>query len=642
MKLWIDFETYSDIDIKKMGLYKYIWHPSFQVWCCGYAINNEEVELLVGSSIPAELLDPNVLIYAHNAEFEWQVLKRLGYDIPLRRFVDTAALAGTYGYPLSLDKFAKAVGLSQGKDSSGTRLINKLCKPQKRTIKNPSGRWYPKTASKDFQKLYDYCKQDVKVMRDAVAMLPKDRLLPIEEIVWGHTLTQNERGFRIDLKSVTNINSALTTFYGENQAKFQKLTGLNSSNQTAKLKDFCHSWGVMIPNLQKETVNDFLEKNIQYEVREALKLRQMLSHNVSKFEKMLNMVQDDQRIRGNLAYHAAHTGRWGGRGVQIHNLLRANHKNPEEVLYMFNTESYKAIKYMFPDLPEAAAKLIRAVIIPDDNKKFVVGDFKSVENVMLHWVANDKKTTQDFRNGLDQYKVYSAERLNKPYDEVTKDERRHSKPDVLGLGYGASYKALIGVAAGYGVMLTKPDAIKRVKYYRKKYKEVVQLWDDVHTNMLLAVLHKSVRVLDTGTIKLTFEYDNGNLWIYLPSGRSLFYKDVLIDAVWYVKKIPFTSKISYMGVKTNQWCRIGTHPGMLVENIVSALARDCLAYGLLCVEQAGYKVLASVHDEIITEVPNNYMYTVDGLCKIMCKKRSWYEELPLFADGWEGYRYKKD
>jgi len=642
MKLYIDFETYSDIDIKKMGLYKYIWHPSFEVWCCGWAIDDEPVEL----SIKPIDIHESAIIYAHNAEFEWQVLKRLGYNIPLKRFVDTMALAGTYGYPLKLDKFVKAVGLPYGKDVKGTRLINKLCTPQKKTIRNPTGRWYPHTAPKDFEDLYAYCKQDVKIMRDAVALLPKDHLSPLEQLVWGHTLMQNERGFKIDRKSVHNIDLALKAFSYENTDKFQKLTGLKSINQVAKLKDFCQEREVNIPNLQKDTVEHFLSRPIPHTVREVLKLRQILSHNVSKFEKMLNMVQDDGKIRGNLAYHAAHTGRWAGRGVQIHNLLRASHDDPEAVLKKFNTGDYKVIKYWFPNLNEESAKLIRPMIVAADGKKFVVGDYKSIENVVLHWAAGDDKTTQDFANGLDQYKVYSSRRLNKPYDDITKEERQQSKPDVLGLGFGAGYKALIRVAANYGVKLGVQEAKNRVKFYRRTYYKIPELWRDVYSRALIAVVQKGYALLDTGTIRLEFEYINGDLWIRLPSGRSLFYKEVLIDEVWYItvkgKQVPITSEISYMGVKDNIWCRIGTHPGMLVENIVQALARDCLAYGLLCAEQAGYTVLASVHDEIITEVPETDAYSVDEMCKIICKKRDWCKGLPLFADGWEGYRYKKD
>lgn len=653
MKLWLDFETYCDLDIKKVGSYKYIHHPSFTVWCCGYAVDDKPIDIwkintLMEDDLKCNLHDNKTKIYAHNAEFEYQVLKKLGYNIDLKRFVDTMALAGTYGYPLNLDKFVKAIGLPHGKTAGNTRLINKLCKPQKKTIKNPTGRWYPDTAPDDFQLLYNYCKQDVNIMRDAVALLPKNTLSSLEQYVWGHTVIQNERGVKVDRKSIKNIVMALKTFKAQGELKLYQISDgkISAAKQVAKIKDFLWTKGVKIPNLQKDTVEIWLNKVIPNECRDILKLRQQLAHSsVAKFDKMLHMVEDDGRIRGNLAYHAAHTGRWAGRGIQIHNLPRAGHINPEQVLEIFNN-NYKVIQYYYPDINEAASKLVRPVIIADKDKKLCVGDYTSIENVILHWSVGDEKTTQDFRNGLDQYKVYSAQRLGIEYDEVSKEQRDQSKPDVLGLGYGAGAKALIGVAAGYGVNLTHENAQARVNYYRKHYKKIPQFWRNVYNRARETIITKEFRILITPTIRLEFIYKEGNLHILLPSGRELFYRDVKINAVWYImvegKRVPMSSEISYMGLRQNQWVRIGTHPGMLVENIIQALARDCLAYGLLYVEQAGYSVLASVHDEIICEVDDVDDYSVEQMCEMMCMKRKWAKDLPLSANGYEAKRYRKD
>jgi len=663
MKLWIDFETYCDLDIKKVGLYKYIYHPSFHVWCCGYAFNNDPIDIVLQNDIPViakEIyLDKNTLIYAHNAEFEYHIFKRIGYSIPLLRFVDVMALAGTYGYPLQLDKFVKALGLPYGKDAKGTRLINKLCKPQKKTIRNPSGRIYPKDDPKAFQELYQYCKQDVKIMREAVALLPSDRLTSQEQYVWGHTIVQNERGVKIDKKSVINIVDNLNQNKVNMERQLIKLTNgvVQTGKQIAKIQDFLQENGLRIPNLQKNTIEMYLQAEnikIPHVCREVLKLRQQLAHSsVAKFEKMLYMIQEDNRIRGNVAYHVAHTGRWGGRGIQAHNLPRAQHKKPEKVLRIFNSEKHDVIKYHYPDLNAAASKLVRPVLIADDEMKLCVADYRSIENVILHWCAGDEETTQDFRNGLCQYKVYSSRRLNKSYDDITKEERQQSKPDVLGLGYGGGANALIGVAAGYGVNLSHREAEARVKYYRKHYHLIPKFWRKIYNAAKKCILTNDTNYAIMPEVEFMFEYKNGNLWIHLPSGRSLFYREIEVDAVWYTrvptspgsfktKTIPMTAEISYMGIRNNQWVRIGTHPGMLVENIVQALARDCLAYGLLCVEQAGYPVILSVHDEIVCETPDTSEYSVKQMCDIMCTKQKWNKTLPLFADGWEGYRYKKD
>lgn len=648
MKLWLDFETFCELDLKKVGLYRYIYHPSFHVWCCAWAVGNGQVHLVKGiNNVPVGVNDPNVQIYAHNAEFEYNVLKRIGYKIPIKRFTDTMALAGRYGYPLQLDKFAKAIGLPYGKTANSTRLINKLCQPKKPTIKDPSNKWTPDTAPQDFKDLYTYCKNDVDIMRKAVNMLSSQELTPYEQLVWGHTIMQNERGLGIDIRSVKNIQAHLQSFDLELTTEYGKITGLNSVKQYVALKEWFHSYGVKIPNVGADTVTEWLDKSIPDECRRVLQLKQMLGHSsTAKFDKMLMLVNKDNRVRSNLAYHVAHTGRWGGRGIQPHNLPRFSHEDPEEVLRIFNECAYKVVKYHYPEMHKTASGLVRPAIISAEEKKFVCGDYRSIENVVLHWLAGDKKTVQDFANGLDQYKVYSSDRLNKHYDKITKEERQQSKPDVLGLGFGAGWTALVGVAAGYGVSLSPREADLRVKFYRRKYREVVKLWRNIYNNALIAIRHKTYRQLDLLYTTINFSSDGTNLWIYLPSGRELFYREIKLDAVWYIKvrgkNIPMTSEISYMGVKSNQWLRIGTHPGMLTENIVQALARDCLAHGLLCVEQEGWPVVLSVHDEILCEVPDTDEWRVEDMCKIMCTKRDWNKTLPLFADGWQGYRYKKD
>jgi len=193
-KLFIDFETYCDLDIKKVGAYKYIKHPSFHPWCMAYAFDDKSIQLWTypnpfPTQLHSAILFNKIPIYAHGAEFEWLVLNKLGYtdNLDYNSFVDVMALAGTFGYPLGLDKFTKAVGLSHGKTAGSTRLINKLCKRQKKTAFNTTGKWTPQTAPKDFTKLYDYCINDVTIMRQAVKQLPQDKLSKFEQFVWGHT-----------------------------------------------------------------------------------------------------------------------------------------------------------------------------------------------------------------------------------------------------------------------------------------------------------------------------------------------------------------------------------------------------------------------------------------------------------------------
>lgn len=650
-RLYIDFETYCDLNIKKVGLYKYVDHYSFHPWCLAWAIDDEDIQLwkynhIFDLRLSEALNSTDVKVYAHNAEFERAVLYKIGFGVSLNRFVDTQALAASFGYPLGLDKFCKAIGLPVAKDTNGTRLLNRLCKPQKKTIKNTSGRWYPDTAPKDFKLLYDYCRNDVHIMREAVKRLPKQELSAPEQYVWGHTVVQNERGIQIDIQSVKNIVTALHLFKqdGEKQLRIATRSNVQTAKQVQKIKDFLHSKGVQIPNLTKATVEEYLQRKIPKACREVLELRKQLAHSsVAKFEKMISMSGNDKRIRGNLVYYGGHTGRFAGRGFQVHNLPRAKFNDPEEVLKYINTKLYKDVVKEYPNINETASKLIRPMIIAKKDHQLIVADYSSIENVILHWAAGDKKTTEDFENGLCQYKVYSAKRLGIPYDQVTKEQRNQSKPDVLGLGYGGAENALISVAAGYGVKLNRNAARHRVNFYRNTYKEVIRFWRQVFLKARMAVGFAEPQFLITPNITLEFRYCSGYLLIKLPSGRWLSYPKIKVDAVWEIKvdgrTVPMTSAFSYMGVKNGAWLRIGTHPGKLVENIVQAIARDVLVYGLMCAEQNGYQIIMSVHDEGIAESESG---TVEEFCEYMCLKQEWAKTLPLRAEGYISKRYRKE
>ena len=631
---------------------RYINHPSFHPWCAAYAIDDEDIKLWVWGDMAKDLHEslqnPEIKIYAHNADFERIVLKSMKYDLPPKRFVDTQALAATFGYPLGLNKFCEAVGLPISKDSKGTKLINKLCKPQTKTIKNPSGRWFPSTAPQDFADLYSYCIQDVEVMRQAVKRLPTNELSSFEQYVWMHTILQNERGVKIDIDSVKRIRKILKTFKLQGEQRLKTATGgyVNTPKQIKKLKEFLNNNGLNIPNLTKETVDTYLAGAMPPICREVLELRKQLAHSsITKFDKMQIMCEKDGRVRGNLTYYGGHTGRFAGRGIQIHNLPRASVSNPEEAITDFSKLAYSDIIKKYSDINKTASALIRPMIMAESGSQLFVADYSSIENRVLHWLAGDEKTLEDFRKGICQYKMYSASRLNIKYEDVTKKQRAESKPDVLGLGYGGGYKALVSVAAGYGVILDNKSAQERVNFYRKKYYLIPKLWKNVFNKVLEAVTTKDPQILITPTAQLEFRCAGGYLFILLPSGRRLSYPQVKLNATWEIKVkgkiIPMSSMISYMGVKQSTWVRIGTHPGMIVENIIQALARDILVYGMLCAEQAGYKIIASVHDETIAENPKSGG-NLEDFCEYLCMKQKWAETIPLKAEGYVSKRYRKD
>lgn len=661
-KLYVDFETYCDLDIKKVGAYKYVNHPSFHPWCMAYAFDDEPIQLWTyPSPFSYQLLkvitSHKAIMYAHNAEFEWLVFNRLGFkeELDYRHFVDVMALAGTFGYPLSLDGFTKAVGLSHGKTAGSTRLLNKLCKRQKKTAFNTTGKWTPQTAPKDFDKLYRYCINDVDIMRQAVKRLPQDRLSKFEQFVWGHTVKQNSRGVCIDINAVKSIILVLSEFKRRSERELQTATGgsVQTGKQVAKIKDFLWSVGVRIPDLTVGTVTEYLNHDddpLPVEATQVLRLRKQLAHSsTAKFERMLEM-ELDSFIYGMLKYFGAHTGRYVGTGVQLHNLPRASLGSESEVelaINWYNTKNLEyAIKYN-PDINATASKLIRSMIIAKLECKLIVSDYTSIENVLLHWCADDKKTVQEFRDKKDQYKTFASSRFKVSYDAVTKKQRQYAKPCILGLGYGGSVDALLGIATAHGVNMTYRQAEAEVKFYRyKKYPKIPKLWYAIYNKAVEAIATGDVQIFWNDNVKIEFRYENDYLKIKLPSGRTLWYPQAKLNHSWTIivkgSPVQMTGKISYMGVKNGQWMRIKTHPGGLTENIIQAMARDILVYGAMCAEQAGYPILFSVHDELIGETKNDRTHNINEFNKLICTRQSWAESLPLNAAGYESQRYRKD
>jgi len=630
-----------------------------------YAFDDEAIQLWTYPDLfPTQLLiavtkvitHGKIYIYAHGAEFEWLVLNRLHFkDLDYNSFVDVMALAGTFGYPLGLDKFAKAVGLDHGKTVGSTRLINKLCKRQKKTAFNTTGKWTPQTAPKDFTKLYDYCINDVAIMRQAVKRLPQDRLSKFEQFVWGHTAKQNSRGVCIDINTVKSIILVMQEFKKRSERELQTATGGNvqTGKQIAKIKDFLWSIGVRIPNLTVDTVSEYLSQAGKYMPAKAIKvleLRKQLAHSsTAKFDRMIDMEMDNI-LCGMLKYFGAHTGRYAGTGVQLHNLPRTSLGSESEIEYaisLFNSRNYDTFIDEYPDVNATASKLIRSMIIARPDYKLNVSDYIGIENVLLHWCADDKKTVQEFRDKKDQYKTFASARFKIPYEEVTKKQRDYAKPCILGLGYGGGVDALLGIATTHGVNMTYRQAESEVKFYRhKKYPKVPKFWYAIYNKAIEAIATGDIQVFWNDNVKIEFRYEKGYLKIKLPSGRTLWYPQTKLNHSWIItvksRPVHMTGKMSYMGVKNGQWVRIKIHPGGLTENVIQALARDILVYGAMCAEQADYPILFSVHDELISETKNDRTHNINEFNKLICIRQSWAESLPLHATGYESQRYKKE
>ena len=662
---YIDFETKSHHNIKKTGAYKYVRSPEFAPLCMAYAVNNNSVDLWVpGQPFPTRLFkDDNIKIASFNAEFEYVVLRHNWWEwhdifIPIRiqDMLDIQALGRLFGFPAALKDMAYVLGVEHQKSASGTRLINLLSVVKPGKI-HPT----PETNPKEFHDMYEYCKQDVRTARDIHQALIKKELSPFEHEVFCHMIKQNERGLPVDIDSVHVITGRIEEYVNRCNSRLYDLTSgdINKGTQVQKITQFIRKCGYKIDNINAETVSKVLDNGLlDHRCREILKIRQQVSHSsTAKFKRIIEMVCEDDSVKGNLKYYGGHTGRFAGVGFQVHNLPRAKHDDPDAVIQDFKSMPINELMDKYINVGAAASKLIRPMIKAPKGKMLMVADYVSIENVLLHWVANDTRTTEDFRNELDQYKVYASRRFGVRYEDVTYKQRTYAKPCVLGLGYGGGASALQRVASGYGVELSETAAENDKEFYRNLYPMIPSLWYSVSGLLIRAIKEERSHQLRTGTVTLVFVGRKEYAFILLPSGRFLAYPKPIIQRDYYYGR----EVMSYMGVDsmTKKWRRLGDqyrtdqfgnpmpdmpiHGGRLVENIIQALARDLLVWGALLAEDAGYPVIGTVHDEVITEVDETVARdSLDDFCKLICELPKWAIGLPLRAEGYVAKRYRKD
>ncbi len=654
--LYIDFETQSPVDIKKAGVYPYVAHPFFRPACMAYGFTVDDIKIWKGDpeDFPCEIVTSNTLA-VFNLEFERNVLnsnwsKRFLQlpDFSISQFTDVQAIGRIFGFPSSLDKLAKVLNVEYKKSGTGTHLINKLCKLKLPVIPQ---RYDPKYTAK-FKQLDEYCMQDVRTTIACHQFFINKNLYDLSESekqVYTHMIQQNDRGLPIDTENLNRIVQVLEEYKYSKNEYLSKLTDgeVTAGTQVAKLTKYLN-----VPDLTAGTVKELLaDPNYSETKKKILRIRQAVSHSsTAKFKRLQSMVNIDGRIRGTLKYYGGHTGRFAGVGFQLHNLPRAQHKNPEEVFNDFKTLSGRELEEKYGNLGSAASKLIRPIIKTKPGHILCVADYVSIENVLLHWVAGDMKTVEDFRKGLDQYKVFASQRFNVKYDDVTSYQRTYSKPCVLGLGYGGGGGALQRVADGYGVNMDDETAEGDKRFYRNLYPQIPKLWHKVNDYMINCVKSKQTLTLNTETTIIRFIYHNQFAFIVLPSGRFLAYT---LPRLEYDQKFD-SYTMSYMGIDgyTKQWRRLGDinngdmaiHGGRLVENIIQALARDLMVYGGLCAERAGYPIIGSVHDELISELDEQTVTsnTLNDFCKVICTLPAWAEGLPLRAEGYLSNRYRKE
>lgn len=653
MKLSLDYETYCELNLKKVGLHKYVNHSSFEVICLSWAIDQEDPLLWlpwepVPERLMAALTHPEVLIYAFNAGFERAVINRtyklMGMIKPpsIVRYRCSMAIGCSYSYPQSLDNATQASGVAQKKDKRGQYLINKLCKPKKWSNSTPFTRWTPQNAPQDFADFYDYCKQDVRAERAFLNFLPRQELSPTEQIIWQHTIIQNDRGVHCDFPLAQQVLSVIDDWKQDLLIELSELTDgvITTGGQTARMKNYAAEHGIEMPDFGAETVIKFLAMDsVPLNVKQVLRYRQLLSKtSTAKFTKMLDARCWDDTVKGNMFYWGAITGRYGARGLQIQNLPRRNEKDPTALINAF-WDGYEAVKAAFGnEIMSQASKLIRPCVISPPGEDLYVSDYSSIENRILHWCAGDEVTLEEFRQGLDQYKTFSADKYSIAYEAVTDQQRFYGKTAILGLGFQMGAGTYHATANSQGLVMSKEEATQTVSFYRNKYKLVKMLWEKLYAAAVYCV--QTGRQTQYKLAKFAVVKDH--LFMKLPNGRCLSYPQPrMIDDTmpWgEVKEV-----ISFMGVNpySKKWGRLKITPGRLTENLVQGAARDVVVQGALNVEKAGYKVIGSVHDEVISRAPEGFG-SMEEFNQLICDMPAWAEGLPLAAEGYIAKRYRKD
>ena len=464
MTLYIDFESYSAVDIKTAGGYQYCKDDSTQVICMGWAFDQEEPTLWTPASgaLPERIVKHVTSagrVAAFNMQFDmriwnWCAVRDFGWpELCLSQLVDIQALAACYQVPQSLAAAGEALKIPMPKDKAGTSLVKACCTPDKNGEQPfPSG-----SQSHVFQALFRYCLRDVVAMQQIAHLLPRQELIPQEQEIWELTVEMNARGLPVDTSSVQAIYSYLQSYIERTVFELPALTGgaVTTPGQVARILKWCNQQGFYIPNLQVDTVAEALcRPSLPAKVRRVLELRQELGRSsTAKYAKILDQSYNGH-VYDNVRYHGAGTGRWTGMGFQMHNLPRASVEDPQLWIDKFITDE------SIDDPVGTAKALIRPMVLAPEGQHLIVADYASIENRLLAWAADDVQTLADFDAGLDQYKVMASARFNVPYEEVTKEMRRVGKVIILGC-----------IAAGTQVLTSNgPMSIEAVQLTDK-------LWD---------------------------------------------------------------------------------------------------------------------------------------------------------------------
>lgn len=684
--LFIDLETYSEVDIKELGAFKYTDHPSFEILLLAYSfygedphgLEDDEVNVIDLCNLSQHvingmfhdlyeeeqskqlqqvikwILDPRITKVARNANFEITALSkylrglRVNGKPLLEGWLDasewlcTANLSATLGYPRSLEGCGDALGLAedQKKMKIGKALIQYFCRPCKPTKANGGRtRNYPGDAPDRWNLFIEYCRQDVatdKLQYRKLSKYPEQS--QVENKIWALDQRINQAGVRIEQKLAKNIVRYNNEYKAKLIQEASKITGIDNPASNIQVVNYLRSVGVNTKSIDKAAVVEILKiKDLDPSARRMLQIRQELGKtSVLKYEKMLAAMCEDGTVKGMLQYYGANrTGRWAGRLVQLHNLPRNHISDLDLARNLVLRNDIDTLDMCYNSVSDIFSQLIRTAFIPKPGCSFAVADYSAIEARVIAWLAQEEWVNEVFRTTGKIYEATAANMFQVPIEQVTKGSELRQKGKIasLALGYGGGAGALAAMDSAHSI--PEEEYPELVTKWRKANPKIVKYWKDCETAMTNAIKNPGVKFK---VRNVSFVMKRDIIFVYLPSGRYITYAKARLI------KGEYKDEIAYEGIGDRGiWMTERTYGGKIVENIVQATARDCLAQAMLRLDAAGFNIKFHVHDEVIAEVPKSQeAELLKQMSDIMSENEPWMDGLVLRADGYTTDYYKKD
>lgn len=651
----VDIETYSDVDIKTCGLYRYASDPSFEILLIAWSVDEGDgfgktqcADLACGDAFPEELLEAfenqQVSLIAHNASFE-----RVSFSYHLRKNAPGRLIPGTFlspdnwfctmvmaasvTLPFALKDVGTVLKTAEQKDKEGERLIKLFCGPCKSTKANGGRtRNLPEHFPEDWQRFKSYCVQDVNTEVDIYNRLKR---FPMSDKEWQFYRVNervNDRGVCIDSELVEQAITCDLLLTEAMTKKAYELTGLENPNSVSQLKNWLEERGIPMSDLGKKNVAGMIreldEKGCDQEALDMLRLRlQMAKSSVKKYQAAQRCVCADGRAHGLfMFYGASRTGRYSSRFIQLQNCPQNHISTLDEARELVKMGCFDMVESIYSNTPDILSQLIRTMLVPKEGCEFIVADFSAIEARVLAWEAGESWRLDAFQNGEDIYCASASQMFGVPVVKhgINGDLRQKGKVAELACGYGGSSGALISMGA-LDMGLKESELPDLIRDWREANPNIVQYWWDLEKAAIHTVkTHEESEVRHIG-----FEYRAGTLFIHLPSGRKLAYLKPKLQPNRFGRM-----SITFECVGTNnKWVRQETYSGKITENCTQAIARDILAEAMDRMEKAGLSIVAHVHDEVIIEAPKG-KFTVDEVCRLMSRNPDWCPDLPLSAAGY--------